>query len=274
MGFFDFFKKKKKVPAPAAEKAVEIDGQEKYLLEKELDEPTPATLTVEEAVPAPAPKAEKKATKSADEKVESATKKETAKTTEGAKKESSKKNTNTVIKKVAGVTVEDEDKSSESKVITPKAAAEPAPVGADADTEDGEILESKATRSGKFELKRAKDGRFFFNLYASNHTVIAFSQIYSSSSSALNGIKSVMANAGVANTEDTTLKNPVSVQFPKWEIYIDKANQYRFRLYAPNGNCVCHAAHGYTTKANCKGGIESIIRFAAESRIDKKYLVK
>ena len=158
---------------------------------------------------------------------------------------------------------------------TKKAVAKPekAPIQ-EANTEDGVVVESKATRSGKFELKKAKDGRFFFNLYASNHTVIAFSQVYSSSSSALNGIKSVIANAGTANIEDTTLKNPASVLFPKWEIYIDKANQYRFRLYAGNGNCVCHAAHGYATKSGCKGGIDSIIRFSAEARIDKKYLTK
>lgn len=146
----------------------------------------------------------------------------------------------------------------------------------DADKADAgaKVLDSKATRSGKFEIKQAKDGRYFFCLYASNRSVIAFSQIYSAANSAVNGIKSVMTNASGANVEDTTLKNPVSVPFPKWEIYIDKSGQYRFRLYATNGQCVCHSAHGYTTRATCKGGIDSIIRFAGESNIEKVYLNK
>ena len=192
----------------------------------------------------------------------------------------------------------DEKQSLEVKSDTPKVArkrpaaaeegrpaekpADPVPeIVAEANEDDADkadagakVLDSKATRSGKFEIKQAKDGRYFFCLYASNRSVIAFSQIYSAANSAVNGIKSVMTNASGANVEDTTLKNPVSVPFPKWEIYIDKSGQYRFRLYATNGQCVCHSAHGYTTRATCKGGIDSIIRFAGESNIEKVYLNK
>ncbi len=134
------------------------------------------------------------------------------------------------------------------------------------------VEEGRATANGKFDIQRAKDGRFFFTLYASNHTAIAYSQLYSSSSGATTGINSVIANSPKAGIEDTTLKNPTSLPCPKWEIYLDKAEQYRFRLYAPNGQCVCHASHGYTTKSGCKGGIESIKRFSAEARVDKSYL--
>ena len=134
------------------------------------------------------------------------------------------------------------------------------------------VNEGKETRSGKFDIRRAKDGRFFFCLYASNHAPIAYSQIYSTSGAALNGIESIIANSPKAGLEDTTLKNPASLPFPKWEIYIDKAGEYRFRLYAVNGNCICHASHGYSTKSGCKGGMESIKRFAKEAKVDKSYL--
>lgn len=135
------------------------------------------------------------------------------------------------------------------------------------------VTEGKSTRNGKFDIKKAKDGRYFFSLYASNYAVIAYSQIYSSSSAAMNGIKSIIANAGKTPIEDTTLKAPKTHPFPKWEIYIDRAGEYRFRLYATNGQCVCHSAHGYSTKSGCKGGIESIGRFASDAaKIDKKYL--
>ena len=134
------------------------------------------------------------------------------------------------------------------------------------------IKESKSSANGKFDIRRAKDGRFFFSLYASNHTVIAYSQIYSSISAVNTGIASVISNAAKADIEDTTLKKPQPLPCPKWEIYIDRAEQYRFRLYASNGLCVCHSSHGYATKSGCKGGIESIRRFAAEARVDKSYL--
>lgn len=134
------------------------------------------------------------------------------------------------------------------------------------------VKESKPTANGKFDIRKAKDGRYFFSLYASNHTVIAYSQIYSSLSSVTTGINSVIANADKAGIEDTTLKKPQSLTCPKWEIYIDRAGQYRFRLYASNGLCVCHSTHGYATKSGCKGGIDSIRRFAGEARVDKSYL--
>ena len=98
--------------------------------------------------------------------------------------------------------------------------------------------------------------------------------MYASITSAMNGIKSVIAHAPKATIEDTTLKKPNPQSFPKWEIYIDKAGEFRFRLYASNGSCICHS-HGYSTKATCKGGMESIQRFASESAgIDKTYLKK
>ena len=134
------------------------------------------------------------------------------------------------------------------------------------------VKESRATVNGKFDVRRAKDGRFFFSLYASNGAVIAYSQIYSSLSSVNTGIKSVINNMDKAGIEDTTLKKITALPCPKWEIYIDKAEQYRFRLYASNGQCVCHSSHGYSTKSGCKGGIESIRRFAAEAKVDKSYL--
>lgn len=135
------------------------------------------------------------------------------------------------------------------------------------------VTESRATRNGKFDIKKAKDGRYFFSLYASNYAVIAYSQMYSSSSAAMNGIQSVIANASKTPVEDTTLKRYTSLPFPKWEIYVDKGGEYRFRLYAVNGLCVCHSAHGYSSKSGCKGGIDSIARFASDAaKINKKYL--
>ena len=51
--------------------------------------------------------------------------------------------------------------------------------------------------AGKFELKKAKDGQFFFNLKAANGQVILKSELYKSKSSAENGIESVKTNSGI-----------------------------------------------------------------------------
>jgi uncharacterized protein YegP (UPF0339 family) len=126
---------------------------------------------------------------------------------------------------------------------------------------------------GAFEIKKSKDGRYVFNLYAANHVIVATSQIYSSSQSAVTGINSVIANAEKAEIEDQTLKSFAPKSYPKWEIYIDKAGQFRFRLLASNGSCVCHS-QGYTQKSTCKKGIESIIRTVKSAEIDKAYLKK
>ncbi len=139
-------------------------------------------------------------------------------------------------------------------------------------TEKSECEKSKKKNiAGTFDIKKSKDGRYVFNLYAANKVIVATSQIYSSAQSAQNGINSVIANAEKANIEDQTKKDYTPLPFPKWEIYKDKGGQFRFRLSASNGSCICHS-QGYTTKASCKNGIESIIRTVKNSKVDKSYI--
>ncbi|MEO6293300.1 MAG: YegP family protein, partial [Burkholderiaceae bacterium] len=49
--------------------------------------------------------------------------------------------------------------------------------------------------AGKFEIKKSKNDKFFFNLLASNGQIILSSEMYESKASALNGIASVQKNA-------------------------------------------------------------------------------
>ena len=176
------------------------------------------------------------------------------------------------------------EKIEEAEVIQEAAVEEPVVELNEKVTEDVEVAEeinaaasSKKVKvqgfGGAFEIKKSKDGRFVFNLYAANRVIVATSQIYSSSQSAITGIKSVIANAEKAAIEDQTLKSFTPQGFPKWEIYIDKGGQFRFRLLASNGSCVCHS-QGYTQKSTCKKGIESVIRTVKSAEIDKAYLKK
>ena len=227
------------------------------------------------------PKADKKksTSKKAEKPAAKVVKAEDTKKT-AAKKSAAKKAEKPAVKKVA--TKAAEPKKPTAKKAAPAKKAESKPkkaVSEELYDESPEVKgavavqESREIASGKWEINRAKDGRFFFSLYASNHVVIAYSQIYSSLTAVTTGINSVITNASKAETEDTTLKKTVSIPCPKWEIYLDKAEQYRFRLYAPNGLVVCHSSHGYSTKGGCKGGIESIKRFASEeASVNKTYL--
>lgn len=170
-----------------------------------------------------------------------------------------------------------------AKKTQPKAEAKPEPK-VEAVTNEEEEIEAAAFEvpttsvatgyTGKFEINKSKDGKkFFFNLYASNKVGIATSQMYSSAQSALNGVNSVIANAEKAPVEDQSLKTYETLPYPKWELYVDNGGKYRFRLCASNGSCVCHS-QGYTTKAACKNGIDSIIRSSKNAEIDKTYIAK
>ncbi|MEO6973310.1 MAG: YegP family protein [Rhodoferax sp.] len=49
--------------------------------------------------------------------------------------------------------------------------------------------------AGKFELKKSKNDKYFFNLHAGNGQIILTSEMYESKASALNGVESVKKNA-------------------------------------------------------------------------------
>ncbi len=52
----------------------------------------------------------------------------------------------------------------------------------------------------------------------------------------------------------------------KFEVYQDKGGDYRFRLKASNGQTIA-TGQGYTTKAACLNGIESIKKNAPEAEV-------
>ncbi|MBR0081224.1 MAG: YegP family protein [Clostridia bacterium] len=120
---------------------------------------------------------------------------------------------------------------------------------------------------GKFEVKQVKTG-YKFNLKAGNGEVIAVSEVYSSESTCLNGIESVRKNAPVAPVEDQTVENFEQLKHPKFEMYLDKAGEYRFRLKAKNGEIIA-TGESYKAKSSCLNGIESIKRNAPESPVIK-----
>ena len=119
---------------------------------------------------------------------------------------------------------------------------------------------------GKFVIKDAKNG-VKFDLKAGNGEVILTSEIYSSLASCKNGIASVQKNAPIAALEDQTEEGFEKQKHPKFEVYADKAGEFRFRLKATNGEII-GTGEGYKKKASCLNGIESIRKNAAEGNVE------
>ena len=117
---------------------------------------------------------------------------------------------------------------------------------------------------GKYVVKKTKTG-IKFDLKAGNGEVIANSEIYTSKSACMNGIKSVKANAPVAAVEDQTVEGFEACKNPKFEVYIDKAGEFRFRLKAKNGQIIA-TGEGYKAKKSCMNGVESV-RKNADSEV-------
>ncbi|HMQ59344.1 MAG TPA: YegP family protein [Flavilitoribacter sp.] len=68
-----------------------------------------------------------------------------------------------------------------------------------------ESVRKNSAVESRFELKTSKNGKFFFNLKATNGQVIGTSEMYESEASRKNGVESVQKNAPDATVDDTTL---------------------------------------------------------------------
>jgi uncharacterized protein YegP (UPF0339 family) len=121
---------------------------------------------------------------------------------------------------------------------------------------------------GKFVIKQLASG-FKFDLKASNGEIIATSEVYTTEAACKNGIESVRKNASAANLEDQTVEGYAAEKHPKFEIYADKAGEFRFRLKATNGEIVA-VSEGYKAKPGCLNGVESVRKNAPEAKIEKE----
>jgi hypothetical protein len=105
--------------------------------------------------------------------------------------------------------------------------------------------------AGKFELKTAKNGKFFFNLKASNGQIILSSEMYETKKSAENGIASVKKNAGNDARYERKKSN-------KGEAY--------FVLKGGNGEQV-GKSEGYSSARGMENGIKSVQKNAPDAAI-------
>jgi uncharacterized protein YegP (UPF0339 family) len=107
-----------------------------------------------------------------------------------------------------------------------------------------------------------------FDLKASNGEVIATSEVYGSRAGCVKGAQSFCRTAATENVEDQTVGDKV-LTHPKYEVYKDKAGEYRFRLRARNGKIVA-VSEGYATRQGCLEGIECVRRNAPTGVLEEK----
>ena len=118
---------------------------------------------------------------------------------------------------------------------------------------------------GKFVIKNTTTG-VKFDLKAGNGEVIATSEVYTTAKACRKGIASVQKNAPVATVENQTVEGYAAEKHPKFEVYADKAGEFRFRLKATNGQVIA-VSEGYKAIASCLNGIESVKKNAVDADI-------
>ena len=120
---------------------------------------------------------------------------------------------------------------------------------------------------GKFILKTVASG-CKFDLKATNGQTILTSEVYTTEAACRSGIASVQKNAPEANVEDQTREGFEVMKHPKFEIFQDKAGEYRFRLKARNGEII-GVSEGYTAMAGCENGVDSVKKNAADAAVEE-----
>ena len=117
----------------------------------------------------------------------------------------------------------------------------------------------------KFVIRTVSSG-IKFDLKATNGQSILTSEVYTTEAACRKGIESVMKNAPIANVEIQLEEGYEVKTHPKFEMYQDKAGEYRFRLKARNGEII-GTSEGYTAKAGCLNGIESVQKNAPVAEV-------
>jgi len=119
---------------------------------------------------------------------------------------------------------------------------------------------------GKFVITKAKNEEYTFSLKAGNGQVILTAgETFPSLDSCKNSIESVKKNA-LVHVEDQTAEGYETLTHPKYELYADKAGEFRWRLKARNGEPI-GKSEGYSAKSGALNGIESVGKNAPDAEV-------
>jgi len=114
-----------------------------------------------------------------------------------------------------------------------------------------------AIDASNFKLKTSTNGMFYFVLEAGNNMVIGTSELYTTNSSAVEGITSVQTASGDAETIADLTTSSATAQLGQFQVFLDGGGKFRFRLIAGNGEPIL-ASQSYTEKNSALNGIDSV----------------
>ena len=119
---------------------------------------------------------------------------------------------------------------------------------------------------GKFVITKAKNEEYTFALKAGNGQVILTAgETFTTLAACKNSIESVKKNA-LSHVEYQTVEGFENLTHPKFELYADKAGEFRFRLKARNGEPI-GKSEGYKAKDSAENGIASVGKNAPDAEV-------
>jgi uncharacterized protein YegP (UPF0339 family) len=125
----------------------------------------------------------------------------------------------------------------------------------------GQLRAAQAGKSKmKFEVYQDAAKEYRWRLKAANGEILATAgQGYKAKADCKTGVERIQEEMGKGSGSKY-----------EFEVYQDKAKEYRWRLKASNGQIVAASSEGYKTKADCQKAIDLIKKGAAKAEVEDK----
>ncbi len=110
----------------------------------------------------------------------------------------------------------------------------------------------------RFQIYRDIADKHRFRLRAPNNKIVAVGEAYETKDGCVNGVHAIKKYC-TAEIEDVTVGG-AEIENPKFQVYKDTAEKFRFRLRAPNNEIVA-TGEAYETKVGCMNGVEAVKKY-------------
>ena len=112
--------------------------------------------------------------------------------------------------------------------------------------------------NAKFQIYKDKAEKYRFRLRAPNNKIVTVGEAYESKAGCLKGVNAVKkyCRSEIEDLIKTEEKKPV----PKFQLYKDRDEKYRFHLMAPNYEVVA-VSEAYESHAGCLNGVKAVMNY-------------
>jgi uncharacterized protein YegP (UPF0339 family) len=122
----------------------------------------------------------------------------------------------------------------------------------------------------KFQVYRDTAGKTRFRLRADNNQIVAVGEAYDHQA-CIKAITSILRNRNAA-VQDLTVNETSDAPNPKFEVYLNEDNRFRFCLRGVDGGVIAQG-EAYDTKQACLNAIE-VIRYANDASIEDPFVTE